>query len=48
MSPIATGPNIAIVGPGRLKFMDFIKAGWVLQLVSFVVILSLTSLIWKF
>ena len=48
MSPIATGPNIAIVGPGRLKFMDFVKAGWILQLVSFVVILLLTSLMWHF
>ena len=48
MSPIATGPNIAIVGPGRLKFMDFVKSGWILQLVSFVVILLLTSFMWKF
>jgi anion transporter len=48
MSPIATGPNIAIVGPGRLKFIDFIKSGWVLQLVSFFAILILTILIWKF
>ncbi len=48
MSPIATGPNIAVVGPGRLKFSDFVKAGWVLQIVSFVVILLVTSLVWKF
>ena len=48
MSPIATGPNIAIVGPGRLKFIDFIKSGWVLQIVSFFAILLLTSLLWKF
>ncbi len=48
MSPIATGPNIAIVGPGRLKFIDFVKSGWILQIVSFIVILVLTGLIWKF
>jgi len=48
MSPIATGPNIAVVGPGRLKFIDFIKSGWLLQIVSFVVILLVTSLFWKF
>lgn len=48
MSPIATGPNIAIVGPGRLKFIDFIKSGWVLQLVSFVTVVVLTAVIWKF
>jgi len=48
MSPIATGPNIAIVGPGRLKFIDFVKSGWILQIISFIVILVLTGLIWKF
>ena len=48
MSPIATGPNIAIVGPGKLKFIDFIKSGWILQIVSFVVILILSGFIWKF
>jgi sodium-dependent dicarboxylate transporter 2/3/5 len=48
MSPIATGPNIAIVGPGRLKFIDFVKAGWALQLISFVAVVILTALIWKF
>ena len=48
MSPIATGPNIAIVGPGRLKFIDFVKSGWILQIVSFIVILVLTGLVWKF
>ncbi len=48
MSPIATGPNIAVVGPGRLKFMDFVRSGWILQLASFIVILLATSLIWKF
>ena len=48
MSPIATGPNIAIVGPGRLKFIDFVKSGWILQIVSFIVILVLTGIIWKF
>jgi len=48
MLPIATGPNIAIVGPGRLKFIDFIKSGWVLQLVSFIVVVVLTAVIWKF
>ena len=48
MSPIATGPNIAVVGPGRLKFMDFVRSGWLLQLASFIVILVVTSLIWSF
>ena len=48
MSPIATGPNIAIVGPGKLKFIDFIKSGWILQIISFIVILILTGFIWKF
>ncbi len=48
MSPIATGPNIAIVGPGRLKFIDFVKSGFILQIVSFFVILLLSALIWKF
>lgn len=48
MSPIATGPNIAVVGPGKFKFIDFVKSGWVLQVVSFVAILVLTSLFWKF
>ena len=48
MSPIATGPNIAIVGPGRLKFIDFVKSGWVLQLVSFILIVILIPLFWKF
>ncbi|MCD6123081.1 MAG: SLC13/DASS family transporter [Spirochaetales bacterium] len=48
MSPIATGPNIAVVGPGRLKFIDFIKAGWVIQLSSFIIIIILVPIFWKF
>jgi len=48
MSPIATGPNIAVVGPGKLKFIDFIKSGWLLQIVSFVAILLITTIFWKF
>lgn len=34
LTPIATPPNTIVLTPGRYTFLDYIKAGWPLQLIS--------------
>lgn len=47
-SPVGTPPNTLVLGPGNYKFMDYVKAGMGLCLVSFVVSLVLIPIIWPF
>jgi len=48
LTPIATPPNTLVFGPGNYKFIDYIKAGWLLQILSFVLCMILIPLIWPF
>lgn len=48
LTPVATPPNTLVFGPGNYSFKDYIKAGWVLQLISFVLCVTLIPLIWPF
>jgi len=48
MTPIATPPNTIVLGPGRLSFLDYIKAGWFPQLLSIILVIVLVPLIWHF
>ncbi len=48
MTPIATPPNTIVLGPGKLSFMDYVKAGWFPQVLSFVLVIVLVPLIWRF
>ncbi len=48
MTPIATPPNTLVFGPGNYTFMDYLKAGWPLQLLSFILCVVVIPLIWPF
>ena len=48
LTPIATPPNTMVLGPGGYKFRDYIKAGWPLQVVCFVIAVVLIPLFWPF
>lgn len=48
LTPIATPPNTIVLGPGRYKFLDYVKAGWPLQLITLLMCWLLIPLIWPF
>jgi anion transporter len=48
LTPIATPPNTMILGPGGYKFRDYIKAGWPLQVICFIIGVALIPLLWPF
>lgn len=48
LTPIATPPNTLVFGPGNYTFMHYIKAGWLLQILSFILCMILIPLIWPF
>ena len=48
LTPIATPPNTIVLGPGRYSFMDYFKAGWLLQVISLLMCWLLIPLIWPF
>ena len=47
-SPVGTPPNTLVLGPGGYKFMDYVKAGTGLVIVSFIVSLVVIPVIWPF
>ena len=48
MTPVGTPPNTIVLGPGRYTFMDYIKLGGVLQLISFAIVLIVVPIFWQF
>ncbi len=48
LTPVATPPNTIILGYGRYSFVDYIRYGWILQVVAVVTIVGLVPLIWPF
>lgn len=48
MTPIATPPNTIVFGPGGYKFMDYFKAGWPLQVISFIVCMIVIPILFPF
>ncbi len=48
LTPIATPPNTIVFGPGRYSFLDYVKYGWPLQLISVLLCCLLIPLIWPF
>ena len=48
LTPIATPPNTIVLAPGRYSFMDYVKAGWLLQVISLLMCWLLIPLIWPF
>ena len=47
-TPVGTPPNTLVLGPGGYKFMDYVKAGVGLVIVSFVVSIILIPMFWPF
>lgn len=48
LTPVATPPNTIVLGPGRYSFLDYVKYGWPLQLISVLLCVLLIPLIWPF
>lgn len=48
LTPIATPPNTIVLGPGKYSFLDYIKAGWPLQIITLLMCWLLIPLIWPF
>jgi len=48
MSPIATPPNTIVLGPGQLKFIDYVKAGFIPQVITMILVIVLVPIIWPF
>ena len=48
LTPIATPPNTIVLGPGKYSFMDYVKAGWPLQLITLAMCWLLIPMIWPF
>ncbi len=46
MTPVGTPPNTIVLGAGNYRFMDYMKLGGIVQLISYVVIVALVPLIW--
>ena len=47
-TPVGTPPNTLVLGPGGYKFMDYVKAGVGLVIVSFVVSIIVIPMVWPF
>lgn len=48
LTPIATPPNTIVLGPGNYSFLDYIRYGWVLQVLCVVMSIALIPLFWPF
>lgn len=46
LTPMAHPVNILMIGPANYKFSDFFKAGWMLTIISFVMLLVGLKLFW--
>ena len=47
-TPVATPPNTLVLGPGQFKFMDYVKVGVPLVVISLIVCLVVIPLVWPF
>ncbi len=47
-TPVGTPPNTLVLGPGGYKFMDYVKAGTGLVIVSFIVCMIVIPMVWPF
>ena len=47
-TPVGTPPNTLVLGPGKYRFMDYVKAGAGLVLVCFLVSIVVIPLVWPF
>lgn len=47
-TPVGTPPNTLVLTPGNFTFMDYVKAGTPLIIVSFIVSLAVIPVVWPF
>ena len=47
-SPVGTPPNTLVLGPGKYKFLDYVKAGGGLVAVCMVVAIVVIPIVWPF
>ena len=47
-TPVATPPNTWVLGPGKFKFMDYVKIGLPLVFISLVVCVLVIPVVWSF
>lgn len=47
-TPVATPPNTLILGPGKFRFMDYVKVGLPLVVISMIVCTVIIPLVWPF
>jgi di/tricarboxylate transporter len=48
MTPMGTPPNTIVLGPGRYLFMDYVKVGWPVTLITFIMAVILLPMLWPF
>lgn len=48
LTPVATPPNTIVLGPGKYSFLDYVKCGWPLQILSLLICWLVIPLIWPF
>nr|WP_240503478.1 SLC13 family permease [Natranaerobius trueperi] len=48
ITPIATPPNTIVLGPAGYSFKDYFKAGWPLQLITFIVSMIIIPIFFPF
>lgn len=47
-TPIATPPNTLVLGPGGLKFIDYVKIGLPLLIISYIISMIVIPFVWPF
>lgn len=48
LTPVATPPNTLVLGPGGYSFRDYLRAGWLLQLIVVVITVILVPVFFPF
>lgn len=47
-TPVGTPPNTIVLGPGKYKFVDYVKAGTGLVIICFIVSIIIIPIVWPF
>lgn len=47
LTPMAHPVNVLMIGPGNYEFKDFLHVGWILSLVSFIMLFIGLTIFWK-
>jgi di/tricarboxylate transporter len=46
LTPMAHPVNILMIGPGNYRFADFLRIGWLLTVISFIMLIIGMALFW--